>query len=358
MVKNIGILCGILALTACHSMGPQSIKQSHGLYGEAIATSLNEQFLQNLVRLRYRESPYFLEVGSVTSSMSFSSSIGAEAILPSGSGSNIVEPAAGAGYSNTPTISYSPLQGEDFLRKVLVSVPVESLFVLMQSGWSADRVFGICVERINNVRNAPSASGPTPSSPPADFSQFNRLLQLLEELRDSESMRYSVDPKVNGLLVQFDPSAGQAGTIREIKSILGLESGRNTFTLTSDAQQRGPDTIAIRTRSIMSILFYLSQTVESPKSHEDAGFVTVTRYPNGSRFDWTTTPAGRLFRVYESGGRPGSAYLAVPYRGHWFYIKNNDLNAKSSFMLMSQLFSLNAGAIQSSKPTLTIPVGR
>jgi hypothetical protein len=358
MIKAIGIILGALALASCHSLGPRSITRSHGLYGEAIATSLNEQFLQNLVRLRYRESPYFLEVGSVTASLSFDSSVGVESALSTGSGPAILQPAVGAGYSNSPTISYTPLQGEEFLRKVLVAVPIESLFVLMQSGWSADRVFGICVERINGLENAPSASGPTPDRPPGEFHDFQHLLELLERVRDRELIRYSIEPESNELLVQFDSGSDRSGVIKEIKSLLRLDPGKNVFSLTSNSRKRGPDTITIRTRSIMSILFYLSQTVEAPAAHEEAGYVTTTRNGDGSRFDWRTTPAGRLFRVHQGGQKPRSAYLAVPYRGHWFYIAHNDLDAKSSFMLMSQLFSLNAGAIQSVKPTLTIPVGR
>jgi hypothetical protein len=358
MIKSTGIILGVIALTACHSLGPQSISKSHGLYGEAIATSLNEQFLQNLVRLRYRESPYFLEVGSVTSSLSFDSSVGIDSVLSTGSGPELLQPATGAGYSNSPTISYTPLQGEEFLRKVLVAVPIESLFVLMQSGWSADRVFGICVERINNLENAPSASGPTPVRPPGDFSDFERLLELLERIRDKELIHYSVDPETNKLLLQFDSASDRSGNIAKIKSLLDLNPERDVFTLSSNSRQRDSDTITIRTRSIMSILFYLSQTVEAPAAHEKEGYVSVTRTADGSRFDWKTTPAGKLFQVHQSAQRPRSAYLAVPYRSHWFYVANNDLDAKSSFMLMSQLFNLNAGAIESIKPTLTIPVSR
>lgn len=358
MVKPIAICLCAVALTACHSMGPRSISRSHGLYGEAIATSLNEQFLQNLVRLRYRESPYFLEVGSVTSSLNFTTAAGIESALSTGSGPDIVQPSAGTSYSTSPTISYTPLQGEDFLRKVLVAVPIESLFVLLQSGWSADRVFGICVERINGLENAPSASGPTPEDPPEDFSGFNRLLDLLEQVRDHELIRYSIDPESQELVIDFDAGTKRSGTIREIKALLGLNPGSNSFILTSNARQRSPDTITIRTRSIMSILFYLSQTVEAPVAHEEAGLVTITRDAKNSRYDWRTTPAGRLFQVHQKKQRPGSSYLAVPYRDHWYYIANNDLDSKSSFMMMAQLFSLNAGTIESVKPTLTIPVAR
>ena len=159
-IRNLAVVTLLVTgLPACRSLGPRSVSHDHGNYGAAISRSSNEQFLQNLVRLRYRESPYFLEVGSVTASMSFETVAGFEAIVPKKGGGGLFQPTIGGGYSNSPTISYTPLQGEDFLRKVLFAVPLESLFVLMESGWRADRVLGICVERINDLENASSASG-------------------------------------------------------------------------------------------------------------------------------------------------------------------------------------------------------
>lgn len=354
---TITLLAAFL-LGACHSLGPDSIRRTHGRYGEAIATSLNEQFLQNIVRLRYREAPYFLEVGSVTSSLNMSSSLGAESVLSTGSGPDLINPEIGSSYSTSPTISYTPLQGEDFLRKVLVSIPTESLFVLMQSGWSAERVFGICVEEVNGVQNAPSASGPTPSQPPADFSRFDRLLALLEEARSQRLLRYGLDPESTRLILTFEEKQGRSEVGDEIRKILGLESGKKTYTISSNASERSPDTITIRTRSIMSILFYLSQLVEAPPSHEEDGLVTITRHSDGSRYNWRATPAGRQFQVRQRKTRPPSAYLSVPYRGYWYSIPSNDLDAKSTFMLVSQLFSLSAGSVEGVKPTLTIPVAR
>ncbi len=354
----MGGVAVVLFASACHSLGPRSITKTHGAYGHAIALSRNEQFLQNLVKLRYRESPYFLEVNSVTASLSFQSALGVESELSTGPGADLVTPNLGAGYSTSPTISYSPLQGEDFLRKVLVNVPVESLFVLMQSGWSAERVFGICVERINGLENAPTASGPTPSSPPKNFAAFERFLELMESVQNSEWIRYAMDSETGMLSLEFEGNSSQEPALREIKNLLGIDPNKNVYSLSNGVGNRGPDVISIRTRSIMSILFYLSQSVEVPPEHEEAGYVTVTRYSDGGRFDWRATPAGQRFRVFQSERPPRDAYLAVPYRRHWFAIADDDLDSKASFMLISQLFRLNAGAVEGVRPTLTIPVGR
>jgi len=358
MIKPAAVALAALVFTGCHSIGPNSITGSHALYSQAILTSQNEQFLQNLVRLRYRDTPYFLEVGNLTASLKFESSIGLDAALSTGSGPDLLTPTVGIAYSTTPTISYSPLQGEEFLRKVLVAVPLESLFVLMQSGWSANRVLGICVERINDLENAATASGPTPSHPPRQYEDFERLLSLLESVRNQELIQSKIDAESAQLLVQISSGPGDESRIGEIKKLLGLDLDRDLYSVGNDFLQHRSDTIAIRTRSIMSILFYLSQNVEVPLEHEEKGLVTVTRKEDGSRFEWQTTPAGRLFRIHQSRKQPEAAFLAVPYRGYWFYIADNDLDSKASFMLMSQLFSLSAGSVKGSSPMLTIPVSR
>ena len=56
--------------------------------------------------------------------------------------------------------------------------------------------------------------------------------------------------------------------------------------------------------------------------------------------------------------KPMSAYLATPYRGHWFHIDDNDLDSESTFMLISQLFNPQAGNVRTFGPALIIPVSR
>jgi len=107
----------------------------------------------------------------------------------------------------------------------------------------------------------------------------------------------------------------------------------------------------------MSVLFYLSQTVKVSDEHKAAGLVTVTKKQNGEAFNWDDTPAGKHFSVHSSKERPANAYIYAPYRGYWFYIANDDLETKSSFLLLQQLFNLQAGQAKAEGPTLTLPVG-
>ena len=316
--------------------------------------------LLNLVRLKYRDSVYFLQVGSVTASFSLGASLGLEAELDIDPGGDIMKPNAGVSYSQSPTISYTPLQGEDFLRSVLSPISLEAILLMTQSGWSIRRIFGICMERINNLANAPRASGPTPEDEPK-YRKFKRMLELLRQLQLADlieiGLEIDLDEKRN-VVILFKPDPKYQSVIDELRSLLGVTKQSNQFKISTNFLDTREDQWDVRTRSIASVLFYLSQNVEIPEKHKEAGLITVTKTKNGEEFNWDETPAGTMFKVRSSKWlKPGNAFISVPYRGSWFYIADDDLQSKSTFKLLMALFSLQAGQIKDIGPTLTLPVG-
>ena len=389
----------ILTLTAmlsgCQSaFGPQALERTHPAYNEAIVTSINEQMLQNLVRMRYRDVPFFLEIGSVTASLSLGANAGVDAGINFGSGDSL-SPSAGVAYADKPTISYTPLQGEDLLKSILSPLQLEDILVLTQSGWNIDRVFGLCFERINNLYNAPNASGPTPKLEPVHkkfgeltdalrILQINQLMEIgikerqdcikekkictkkklactVEEQDCTEEREVCTEEKRNCTDIVVKLAARDdryKNAFNQIYKLLELDRNKDEFSLSTDflkLESTQNTQWIVRPRSISGLLYYLSHNVIAPYRHlED--LVTVTRTKDGGTFDWSDTPAGHVFKVMTSKEQPEDAYIATHYRGHWFYIEDTNLESKSTFMLLRQLFDLQAGQKQSTGPTLTLPV--
>ena len=352
----------IVALTSLASgclatFGPQAIERTHPAYNEAIIASINEQMLQNLVRMRYRDVTFFLEIGSVTTSLSLQASAGVDAALNFGSQDSL-SPDVGVGYADNPTISYTPLQGENLLKSILSPLQLEAILVLTQSGWNIDRVFGLCFERINNLYNAPNASGPTPEREP-DYEQFNHLLEALYSLQKSHLIEIGTKQQQDavGITVRLvADNAEHQDEIDRIYELLQLDRAVKDFDLSTDFLEVKETQWVVRPRSISGLLYYLSQSVDTPEQHQSDGLVTITSSKTGGVFDWTKTPAGRRFAVRTQAERPTNAYIATYYRGHWFYIADTDLESKSTFILLRQLFDLQAGQTKSQGPTLTLPV--
>jgi hypothetical protein len=165
-----------------------------------------------------------------------------------------------------------------------------------------------------------------------------------------------IDPVTKEMQLEIKSSPEHHDAVREIKQLLGLDQKLEVYHVNTDFLNHSPDTISIRSRSLMSIFFYLSHNVDTPKVHKAAGLVTVTRNKDGSEFDWGKTAGGSLFHIRQSEKQPDMTFVAIPYRGQWFYLADNDLESKSTFMLLTQLFRLQAGAAKSAGPALTLPL--
>ena len=64
-----------------------------------------------------------------------------------------------------------------------------------------------------------------------------------------------------------------------------------------------------------------------------------------------------LFRVYsvKADERPSNAHVAVPYKGHWFFIDQTDQDTKSTFSLLLELSRLEVLGKVGSGPCSPFP---
>ena len=321
--------------------------------------------LLNLVRLKYRDTPYFLQISSVTASLSLESSAGIDAAINTGSGGDVISPGVGIAYADSPTISYTPLQGEAFLKSVLSPIPLEAILVMIQSGWSVERVFGLCIERMNDLYNAPRASGPTPNVEP-QYKDFKRMLKMFRQFQLDGDLEigpaFNDELKSNDLIMLFNQAHIDKALLKELGDMLvgkkvshKTQGGADRVRITTNFIDRKDNQITVRTRSMISLLFYLSQNIDIPAEHSDAGLVTISMNNQGTPFDWSETPAGSVFNIRSSKARPENSVLAIPYRGYWYYIADDDLTSKTTFLLLMQLFNLQAGQKQLTRTYFNYP---
>ncbi len=356
-------LCGCVTLAACATrLGPKTIPGARFDYNERIARSQNDQLLLNLVRLRYRDTPVFLDVGTVIAQYTLDARVG---VLPTlnveGTDSAELGVDLGGRYSEQPTITYQPISGAEFTRRLLTPISAQTIILLSQSGWSIERLLMCCVDSINGVTNAPVASGPTPSRIP-DNSKFREAARLLRELQLPGSLdfmlaqhRESGETSIRIRKPESDPE--RADTLRRLREILGLDPAHETFRLTTRSANLSRDAIVLTGRSLLGALFFLSHSVDPPEAHKSGGLVTVMKEATSQNANWDTV-SGNLLKVGSSESPPDAAFVRIRYRGHWFYIADADLNSKATFNLLTYLLSLQSAGQEGLDAMLTVPVGR
>jgi hypothetical protein len=279
MIFHTFIILIVTWLIGCHQAGPDSVRTARANYNIAIQQTSSEQLLLNLVRLRFQDTPYFMEVASVSTSFDFDASALASTSFPESEG-KIYGFGAGIGYTERPTITYTPLQGDQFVTQLMSPIELNTILLLYHSGWSIERIFRVSLQSMNGLKNAPGASGPTPDYVP-EYKDFRTAVKFLRQLQlqgvldigqatSDESNKPSVEIRIANKALGWDE-------VKQFCNLLGLEYDRTNFRLTTAVGGGGKDRIAVVPRSLMGSLFYISQSVEVQPEDERLGRVTVTR---------------------------------------------------------------------------------
>lgn len=114
LVARILALLAVGLTIAAYGIGAPAVQRDHFDYNMAIAQSWKDQMLLNVVKLRYVDTPAFLDVASVISQYELEAGVAAGAAFSSGP--DVLSLGGDARYIERPTITFIPLSGGKFTR--------------------------------------------------------------------------------------------------------------------------------------------------------------------------------------------------------------------------------------------------
>ncbi len=350
----LSLCLAAVLLGGCTVVGPKAISSGRLAYNEAIAETNNQQMLMVLVHNRYEEQGSMLAVSSVTANVSVKSSAGFQAGFGSDSNyaGNLVPIAGGFVYEENPTISYTPVSGESYLRQFTMPLPLSMVARITRTLTNPEPVFIALLSSVNGIYNPDFIFDSQDDDP-----RFERFAAIMAELTRAHRLHWVENPgSDDSFAIVIDQSAADHKAMaKELLDLLGLSRlHSNTpqlvipVALSLNGAQAGA--MGITTRSILDLVEILCAKIDVPQVDIDNGVVAA--YPPVGLL-------GRTLAIHYSQEKPEHAYIKVAHRGGWFYIDERDTVTKRYFKLVGSLWSLaiaNSQADGPAAPVLTVPV--
>lgn len=357
----------VLAVAGCRSLGPRTVSGDRFNYNEAGAKSTSEQLLLNIIRLRYGEPTYWLEITAMLSQYEIKSGGGLSwfdyTLQP------LNNPALRAVYgldpdpalnqrqdvnvqfTDRPTITYVPLQGREFADRLMAPIPPATIIYLAESGWPIDRLLDCCVQRINGVSNLPVHD--IKVSQNYDPAPFKRISTLLRALQDRGELRFGLEYDVvdKSIYLETPPESETNREVAfELRQLLGIEHRVPRLKLVNKPDRSKDDELAMQTRSLVAAMFALAGSFSPPEVHIETGEVLP-----GAPAEQNAS--AKWLDVRFSNLPVKDAFVQVHHNGQWFYIAQSDYISKRTFALLTYLLSLQTADMSGMGPMLTVPTG-
>jgi len=349
-----------LPLCGCFHLGPDRLEQDEIGYSQALGDSQNEQTLLNVVRLRYADTPSFLQTTQIISSYQLQQSVeGGLQTFPGAStnAGNYLTAGASAQFQQSPTFTLQPIIGEQFADSFIRPLSPAQLMPLIESGIPVDVLFRLGVQSVNNLQNARALGGNASAGSPLFFLLLHdlRILQiagLLEAGQRDRKTAAAPEAKAEEqayLEIGATADPDLAATAAEARGLLGMKRQASGEAVVYGAGSPAGGEISILTRPMLSILSQLAIQVDVPAADIADGETT----PSVGNIGIEHRP---VVVVHSGSKAPHDAFAAIQYHQTWFWISESDFDSKVAFSIVQILLALTQ-TTNASGAVITIPAG-
>ncbi len=359
---------------------------------DALATdALCRQLLLNIARARHDEPLHFTALSSVAATFNLQLSAGATPPLGGLEGGvDNLAPIFGGSWSDNPTFSIVPVEGEEFTRRLLTPFPESTLTLLLRQGADVDLVLRMMAGEYRTEWNGAKV---TYANKPADrdgYTTFRRVVLQLSAIQDRGALyaepmifteSWSVPPDavtpelLQSLDKQFtivrDPKAeGYRLTKRTIGRIVVTNYDPEVLTnderraLHEKAEHNLDDELVVdirpghpggdfplhgkfRLRSFANMIDFLGHALGEDPEYDVAPHSRTPSVRENPAFTLALVESSRQLRGHDR---------AVRYRGHYYAVAPQagyQWN-KKAFVLLYQLFQMTVVKPASAAPSITI----
>lgn len=359
-------------------------------YDTTTAESVSKQLLLNIARARHNEPMHFTAISNIaaTYKLTLHASVGGAL---TGERGGLLVPLLGGSAEENPTISISPMQGEEFTQRLLTPFQEQKLTLLLRQGYDVDsllRLMGAEL-RLEDASGNVTAHLNRPSDK-AGYAVFRRVMAHLSTIQDRHALQveplhfqntwtvpaeaitpesfaatykdfslnydtkkrtYSVSKRINGrvMITNYDPAV-LSNEERIRLHAEAEEAPANDILLDIRAGYVGgeyPLHGRLRLRSFHEILTFIGRGIEEEPEFD---------VPPDPRTPSITENPTHTLEITEARNTPPGPDSSIEWHGYHYAVRSQSGYQwnKKAFSLLYQLFQMSLSTVDKSGPAITI----
>jgi hypothetical protein len=186
---SLALVIAVLSGSATGCASAIALDRAVLAYDTTTAESVSKQLLLNIARARHNEPMHFTAISNIAATYRVSISAGLGPALTGDQGGLMV-PVLGVGTEEHPTISISPMQGEEFTQRLLTPFQEQRLTLLLRQGYDVDALIRLMGAEIRSGTGE-AGSALAYNNRPSDaegYPMFRRIVAHLSAIQDQHAL--------------------------------------------------------------------------------------------------------------------------------------------------------------------------
>ena len=227
-LRSLVGLLAVLSLAGC--LSPPTLNRAVLAYDEAITDAISKQLLINIARAHHHEPIHFTGVANVAATFDFRISAGATPALTGEHGRTLV-PLFGGSIAENPTISITPIEGEEFTKRILAPFQESKLTLLLRQGVDIDLLLRLMAKELRLKHKGEEVAYRNSPSDKDGYDMFRKVVLHLSAIQDANHLYAEALTFERTWTIPAESVTAEGFATLEQQHLITYQSETRTYTL-------------------------------------------------------------------------------------------------------------------------------
>ncbi|HJR75801.1 MAG TPA: hypothetical protein VJ805_02475 [Nitrospiraceae bacterium] len=175
----------LLSVSGC--LSPITLNRAVTAYDEAVTDAASKQLLINIARAHHHRPIHFTGVSSIAATFDFRANAGATPAMGGEAGA-VLLPIFGGSVAENPTFTITPIEGEDFTKRLLTPFQENKLLLLLRQGVDIDLLLRLMANELRVKKGGQEIAYFNWPTDQSGYDMFRRVVLHLSAIQDHNKL--------------------------------------------------------------------------------------------------------------------------------------------------------------------------